>query len=154
MSGFVSSHQMRIDRKGRVSIPAPFRQVLARDGFEGLHCYPSLDFFALDAGGSDLVAAIERQLSAFEPFSEDHDLLSVAFWGASQHLTVDGEGRIAIPETLAEVAGLDGEVVFVGLGYKFQIWSPERFRAHRLAATDRLAALRGRRGAGSGEGAP
>src|SRR5882724_7891968 len=52
MDRFVSHYTLRLDAKGRVSIPAPFRAVLARDGFEGLYCYPTLDRPALDAGGT------------------------------------------------------------------------------------------------------
>ena len=48
MDRFVSHYTLRLDAKGRVSIPAPFRAVLARDGFEGLYCYPTLDRPALD----------------------------------------------------------------------------------------------------------
>ena len=43
MNRFVSNYTLRLDAKGRVSIPAPFRQVLARDGFDGLYAYPTLD---------------------------------------------------------------------------------------------------------------
>jgi MraZ protein len=43
MDRFVSHYALRLDAKGRVSIPASFRAVLARDGFEGLYCYPTLD---------------------------------------------------------------------------------------------------------------
>ncbi|SON56526.1 cell division protein MraZ [Hartmannibacter diazotrophicus] len=142
MNGFVSSYTNRIDRKGRVSVPAAFRQVLAADGFEGLHCYPSLDFAALDAGGNGLLGEIERQLSGFKPFSEDHDLLSTAFYGASAHLSFDGEGRVMLTDELREMAGIADEVSFVGLGYKFQIWEPGRFREHRETARRRLLALR------------
>ena len=42
MDRFVSNYTLRLDAKGRVSIPAPFRAVLARDGFDGLYCYPTL----------------------------------------------------------------------------------------------------------------
>ena len=47
MDLFVSNYTLRLDAKGRVSIPAPYRAVLARDGFEGLYCYPTLDRPAL-----------------------------------------------------------------------------------------------------------
>ena len=42
MDRFVSNYTLRLDAKGRVSVPAPFRAVLARDGFEGIYCYPTL----------------------------------------------------------------------------------------------------------------
>ena len=59
MDRFVSHYTLRLDAKGRVSIPAPFRAVLARDGFDGLYCYPALDRPALDAGGNALLGEIE-----------------------------------------------------------------------------------------------
>ena len=59
MDRFVSHYTLRLDAKGRVSIPAPFRAVLARDGYEGIYCYPALGRPALDAGGHALLAEIE-----------------------------------------------------------------------------------------------
>ena len=67
MDRFVSNYTLRLDAKGRVSIPAPFRAVLARDGFDGLYCYPALDQPALDAGGNALLGrdrGADRALSA------------------------------------------------------------------------------------------
>ena len=43
MDRFVSNFTLRLDFKGRVSVPASYRSVLARDGFDGLYCYPALD---------------------------------------------------------------------------------------------------------------
>ena len=60
MDRFVSNITLRLDAKGRVSIPAAYRGVLARDGFEGLYVYPTLDRPALDAGGNALLAEIEQ----------------------------------------------------------------------------------------------
>jgi MraZ protein len=158
MIGFVSSITNRIDRKGRVSVPAAFRQVLARDGYEGLYCYPSIDMQAIDAGGNGLLAEIDKRLARFEPFTEDHDYLSTAFFGVSQHLTMDSEGRVGLTETLIAYAGIVDEVTFVGQGYKFQLWEPSRFRDHEAEARRRALILR--KGSGSsfaprsGEGAP
>ena len=43
MDRFVSNFMLRLDAKGRVSIPAAYRAVLARDGYDGLYCYPTID---------------------------------------------------------------------------------------------------------------
>ena len=67
MDRFVSHYALRLDAKGRVSIPASFRAVLARDGFEGLYCYPTLDRPALDAGGNALLKEIETLIARFSP---------------------------------------------------------------------------------------
>jgi len=55
MDRFVSHTTLRLDSKGRVSIPAPFRAVLSRDGFDGVYCYPALDRPAIDADGNALM---------------------------------------------------------------------------------------------------
>jgi MraZ protein len=142
MTGFVSRYTNRIDRKGRVSVPASYRQVLARDGFEGLYCYPSLDMQAVDAGGQGLLGEIDRHLSRFEPFTEEHDYLSTAFYGLSERLTMDAEGRIGLTPALIDCTGITTEATFVGQGYKFQIWEPSRYREHEAEARKRAQALR------------
>ena len=52
MDRFFSHFILRMDAKGRVSVPAPFRAVLAREGAEGLFCYPAPDRPAIEAGGT------------------------------------------------------------------------------------------------------
>jgi MraZ protein len=139
---FVSHHVNRVDAKGRVSIPAPFRAVLARDGFEGLYVHPSLDAEALDCGGNTLIAQIEGLLETFSPFSEERDTYSTALLGTSEILKIDSEGRVILTESLKQYAGVTSEVTFVGQGYKFQIWEPSRFRAHLDEAREKVRTLR------------
>lgn len=142
MDRFVSNITLRLDAKGRVSVPASFRQVLARDGFDGLYCYPALDHPALDAGGNALLAEIERLIGDFPPYCDEREQFSVALYGTSETLKLDGEGRVILTERLKEHAGIAEAVAFVGLGHKFQIWEPERFRAHLTEATGKVRALR------------
>src|SRR5215217_3897596 len=128
MDRFVSNFTNRLDAKGRVSIPAPFRAVLARDGFEGLYVHPALDAPALDAGGNFLLNEIDAFLQTLAPYSEERDRLSTALFGTSEILKVDPEGRVVLTESVKAHAGISDSVTFVGLGHKFQIWEPEAFR--------------------------
>lgn len=141
MAGFVSHFVNRLDSKGRVSIPAPFRAVLARDGFEGLYCIASPHAPAVDAGGNALVGEIETRLAGFAKLSADHDALAFALFGASETPKVDAEGRMMLSDMIREQAGIADEVAFVGLGYKFQLWEPGRFREHRAEAQKRALAM-------------
>src|SRR5215216_4760186 len=84
MDEFVSTYTNRLDAKGRVSIPAQFRAVLTVDGFDGLYCCPTLDQQAIDAGGNRLRDRIRASLANFEPFSDDHELLSTTLIGDSE----------------------------------------------------------------------
>ncbi len=142
MDGYVSNYTNRLDAKGRVSIPAPFRAVLARDGFEGLYVHPSIDQEALDCGGHALLREIDGLLSGLSPYSEERDLFSTALIGTSEILKVDSEGRAILTETLKAYAAISNEVTFVGHGHKFQIWEPNRFRAHLEEARNRVRDLR------------
>jgi MraZ protein len=146
MSRFVSNVTLRLDAKGRVSIPASFRAVLTRDGFEGLYCYPTLDRPAIDAGGNALMAEIETLIARFAPYSEEREQFATALYGTSETLKIDSEGRVMLTEPLKAHAGITDTVTFVGLGHKFQIWEPKRFRAALSAASKKLRAVRARLG--------
>ena len=142
MERFVSHFTNRLDAKGRVSIPASFRAVLARDGFEGLYVHPSLEGGSLDCGGHALLKEIDGLLARFSPYAPERDTFAVALLGTSEILKLDTEGRIVLTESLKGIAGIGAEVSFVGVGHKFQIWEPAAFKAHLDEATRRLRALR------------
>ena len=147
MDRFVSHYMLRLDAKGRVSVPASFRAVLARDGFDGLYCYPALDRPALDAGGNALLAEIEALIAGFSPYSEQREQFSLALYGTSETLRIDGEGRVTLPDTLKTHTGITDAATFVGLGHKFRIWEPGRFRAELAEATEQVRAFKAALGA-------
>jgi len=143
MDRFVSHYTLRLDAKGRVSVPAPFRAVLKRDGFDGLYCHPALDRPALDAGGKALMAESEALIASLPPASPGRDRFSLSLYGTSETLKIDREGRVSLTETLKAHAGIVDAVTFVGLGHKFQIWEPTRFRTELASATEQMRALKG-----------
>ena len=147
MDRFVSHYLLRLDAKGRVSVPAPFRAVLKRDGFNGLYCHPALDRPALDAGGNGLLAEIESLIAGFSPYSEEREQFSLALFGTSETLKIDGEGRVVLTDAHKAHAGINEAVIFVGLGHKFRIWEPGRFRAELAEATDKVRAFKAELGA-------
>lgn len=144
---FLGHFTSRIDAKGRVSIPAPFRAVLAKDGFEGLFVHPSLDAPAVDCGGQALLAELDAMLETYPPYTEDRDALSRALMGMSERLKVDPEGRVQLSEQCRTQALISAEVTFVGMGHKFQIWEPGRFRAQQEEVRNRARDLRRQSGA-------
>src|SRR5437868_12157958 len=142
MDQFVSHYLLRLDAKGRISVPASFRAVLARDGFEGLYCYPALDRPALDAGGNALLAEIQALIAGYAPYSEQREQFALSLYGTSETLKIDSEGRVVLTETLKAHAGITEAASFVGLGHKFRIWEPGRFRAELAGATEQLRAFK------------
>jgi MraZ protein len=142
MDQFVSHYLLRLDAKGRISVPASFRAVLARDGFEGLYCYPALDRPALDAGGNALLAEIQALIGSYSPYSEEREQFALSLYGTSETLKIDSEGRVILTESLKAHAGITEAATFVGLGHKFRIWEPSRFRAELAEATEKVRAFK------------
>ncbi|MEY4880479.1 MAG: transcriptional regulator MraZ [Pseudomonadota bacterium] len=125
---FVSTTINKLDSKGRVSVPAPFRQILAQQNTHGIYCFPSFVTPSLEAFGETLIAEFTERLNAFDPFfSEDHDAQAQAVLAASRLLPFDDEGRVRIPDEFLAHTAIKDRVTFVGMGRKFQIWDPENF---------------------------
>lgn len=142
MSLFVSNFTLRLDAKGRVSIPASYRAVLQRDQLGALFLMPAPDRPAIDAGGQALVDEIRRFVERFPLYSEEREQFSAALFGTSETLKIDTEGRLILPEALKVHAGIAERVTCVGLGHKFQLWEPQRFSARLAQATEKVRALR------------
>ena len=152
MDRFVSNFTNKLDAKGRVSIPATFRAVLARDGFEGLYVHRSLDCPTLDCGGHALLAEVDAVMALLPHHSPERDAIATVLLGESEILKIDGEGRLVLTETLKRHAGIEGEATFVGAGQKFQIWEPGRFQARLMEARQQARDLRARLGSRSAAG--
>jgi MraZ protein len=133
---FLSTYVNKVDRKGRVSVPATFRAALAGQSFNGIIAFRSFKLPALEASGIDRMEEMGARIDALDEFSEDRDALSSLFADAHQ-LAFDGEGRIVLPEALTQHAGIGETAAFVGLGRTFQVWEPERFEKHQQEMRER-----------------
>ena len=142
MDHFVSTYTNRVDAKGRVSVPAPYRNILAKEACEGVFCYPALDEEALDAGGNRLIETIHTLLDNLNPYSDERDHLATALFGVSEMLKLDADGRVILSEGMKSHAGITDAATFVGLGDKFQIWEPSRFEANLAKGRERLRELK------------
>lgn len=139
MALFLSTSLHKIDKKGRVSVPAAFREALAEERFHGVVLGPPLsEDPCIEGSGESRVQKIASALDGMNPLSEERDALATAVLASVRRAALDGDGRIVLPEDLIAHAGLSGEALFAGLGEKFQIWEPARF-AERQAAARELA---------------
>lgn len=134
---FVSTVTNKIDGKGRVSVPAPFRQALALQGASHFYCFQSFNQKALEAFGPTLMDKIESRIGELDPFSEEYDTLVRCILGGSIELSFDGEGRIKLPQSFLDYAGIGESVAFVGMGLKFQLWDPATYEPLRTSDTDK-----------------
>ncbi len=139
MALFLGTTVNKIDRKGRVSVPAAFRDALAGQSFKGIVAFRSLKHPAVQCGSMDWMEAISAGVNEFDLFSDEHDDLTAALFADAQPLSFDGDGRIVLPAALIGHANLEDQAAFVGRGHQFEIWSPELFRARQDAARARVS---------------
>lgn len=136
MALFLSTFVNKVDRKGRVSVPATFRAALVNQSFNGIVAFRSFKHPTIDGSGMDRLEMMSASLETVEQFSEDYDSLAAIF-AEAQQLAFDGEGRIVLSESLIDHAGITESAAFVGLGPTFQIWEPERHKVHQAEMRER-----------------
>ena len=143
MQPFVSTIVNKLDAKGRVSVPAPFRQILTQQATQGVYSIRSLVHPALDGFGEALHTEFQERLKTLDPLlDEDYDAHAQLIFGETNFLPFDDEGRVRIPDALIQFTGITERVVFIGLGRKFQIWDPARFEPVERARIERARTMR------------
>ena len=138
----------KVDAKGRVSVPAAFRRVLEEGdpdstasaaatlvliwGNSGGRC---IEGFTVEAAAEidDMIASLPR--------GPKRDLMARIFQTRSSYLQVDDTGRIILTADLRGKAGIDEEAMFVGMGDKFQIWTPAAFAEDEARLSEEVAAI-------------
>ena len=122
---FLSSFENKIDKKGRVSVPATFRSHLNSMGYNGFISYPSFNHNALEACSQDRIEKLSSAIDSLNPLEEKRDYFATSVLSESENLQFDTEGRVSISEKLLQHAKITNNVLFEGLGKTFQIWEPK-----------------------------
>jgi MraZ protein len=135
---FLSTYVNKVDRKGRVSVPATFRAALANQNFPGIVAFPSPSpkYKALDGYGMNRIEEIVARMDELPLFSEERENFE-SLLADSHQLPFDTEGRIILPGELVEYAEITDSVAFVGLGRSFQMWAPAARAAYRASRQER-----------------
>ena len=131
---FLSSYEYKIDKKGRVSVPASFRSHLSSMGYNGFISYPSFNHPALEACSQERIEKLSNTIDSLNPFEEKRDFFATSILSESENLQFDTEGRISLSEKLLNHAKIKTNVLFVGLGQTFQIWEPKYFEKFKIVA--------------------
>ena len=129
---FLSSYENKLDKKGRVSVPASFRSYLSSLGYNGVICYPSFNNQSIESCSQDRIEKLSNTIDSLNPFEEKRDFFATSILSESISLQFDSEGRISLPSKLLKHAKIKNNMLFVGQGKTFQIWEPaifEKFKA-------------------------
>ena len=131
---FLSSYENKLDKKGRVSVPASFRSHLSSLGYNGFITYPSFNHTALEGCSQDRIEKLSGTIDSLNPFEEKRDYFAASILSESISLQFDSEGRVLISEKLLNHAKIKNNILFVGLGNTFQIWEPKFFVFFKVVA--------------------
>ena len=134
MAVFIGTFENKIDRKGRVSVPASFRRRLEGQSFNGIIAFPSHRDKAIECCGSDFIDQLTGGMDNYNLFSDQHSALSTSIFADGHELAFDIDGRVILPEELRAFAGITDRVAFVGKGRLFQIWEPNSAAQHKQSA--------------------
>jgi MraZ protein len=121
---FMSEYNHTIDAKGRLIIPSKFREVLGEEfvvsrGMDGcLFVYANDDW-----------NAFEQKLTSLPLINKETRQFARFFLAGAAQVELDKQGRILLPAALREFAGLEKDVVLVGVGSRIEIWSKEKYEA-------------------------
>ena len=131
---FLSSYENKLDKKGRVSVPASFRSYLSSLGYNGVVCYPSFNNQSIEACSQDRIEKLSNTIDSLNPFEEKRDFFATSILSESISLQFDSEGRISLSSKLLKHAKIKNNMLFVGQGKTFQIWEPSIFEKFKAQA--------------------
>ncbi len=118
-----------IDQKQRVAIPRWLREDLKSGNRQTLYIAPGTDR-SLALYAEDAFARLAERLAQSSPTSQDVRTYNRLFYARAQRAELDSQGRIRIPPELAELAGLEKEVVLLGVQDHVELWAAERWQAY------------------------
>lgn len=127
MTIFLSSYIHGVDRKGRVSVPAPFRAELSTHTRQTIVAYMAPDEPFLYVWGFDDFLKFSDTIKKLPPMSAERQRLARNILSAAKPLSFDPEGRIQLPETFMGQCGITDQALFAGQGEYFTLWNPATF---------------------------
>ncbi len=124
---FSGRYEHTIDEKGRLNIPARFRDLFIEhsQGKLVLTCFDS----CIEAYPLDEWRHLEEKLKSLSLFQKDVRTFSRLVYASAAECSLDSQGRILIPANLREMSQLGRDVILVGVSNRMEIWSQERWEA-------------------------
>jgi MraZ protein len=111
-------------------VPAQFRLSLVNENYSTMVVYESFINQCIEGCDIERIKKISESIDNLEPFSEERDAFATAVLGGSVQLSIDGDGRVILPESLLKTAKIKENAVFVGKGSTFEIWEPKSFNVY------------------------
>ena len=140
MAFFTSEYTGKLDAKGRLVLPAKMKanlpeassaELFMREGFEPcLELYPLIEY-----------KKIYSKIVGLNEFNAENRKLQRNFFRGSTTVELDTAGRLLIPKSMLQYAGLDKEIVVVGMGNRMEIWNPKEYAKYLIKDPKELSEL-------------
>ena len=138
MNLFLSQFFNKIDKKGRVSLPSQYRNILSKKSNNEIILFKSLKFKSIEGCSSERIDKIADKIEELDIFSDDQDDFATSIFSEIIPTKLDKEGRFLIPENLKLYSNISNEVTFIGQGHYFQIWEPQAATERQKKSRERL----------------
>lgn len=136
MTVFLSSYLNGVDKKGRVSVPAPFRNEMAQHPRQVVVVYTAPEGGYLYGWAYEDFVKLADHIQRMPPLSPVRQRLARAILAAARPLNIDADGRIMLPENLMQAVGLADNALFAGQGEYFTLWNPDKYEAQMKADSE------------------
>lgn len=140
MANFIGEYTGKLDAKGRVMFPAPFRKQLGGEGQEE---------FVINRGFEECLVlypkkewdAISKKINALNPFKAENRQFIRLFNNGATLITLDAAGRLLIPKELQKYAKIEADLYFTANGRKIELWSKQAYEQTMNISSDEFAKL-------------
>ncbi|HEY8933746.1 MAG TPA: division/cell wall cluster transcriptional repressor MraZ [Cyclobacteriaceae bacterium] len=140
MTFFTSEYESKLDAKGRLVLPSRIKaqlpeggghELVIRRGFEQcLILYPMVEF-----------KKVFSKISGLSEFNEEYRKLQRNFFSGTVTVELDSNGRMLIPKNMLTYAGIDKDMILVGMGNKVELWNPSIYEKHQINDPGELSKL-------------
>ncbi len=127
MEMLIGEYRNTLDEKGRILFPAKLRSVLQQDS---LMVTQGLDRCLMLFTVEEWAALNEKIMSSSSLFNDQKRLVLRRFIAPAQNIEFDRSGRLSIPQSLREYAGLKGECTILGISKYMELWDSASYREY------------------------
>lgn len=136
LASFLSTYTFKVDRKGRLSVPSSYRQILARNEARRFIAVASPQQLAIRCCGLEIIDEITAGISSAAILADAQEDPRLDLAAEMHELSLDEEGRMILPKALVDHAQIVEQATFVGKFKYFEIWEPGRYQEYRAGRAE------------------
>ncbi len=128
MAAFIGDFTCKLDAKGRIVLPAPFKKIMVANGSDRFVVRKDLfENCLVLTPFNQWESELEKIRARLNAYKRDHNKFIRAFFKGLAEVSFDSNGRILIPKKLKEAIGAGSEVILVGVDSHIEIWSDKEY---------------------------